>query len=160
MADVNTNVEIDDSVVSSSKVYLQRNNMTGKGMYAKHKILKDDIIETFPLVPMQYRTNYMHDKALYGMVFSNLSCQCTECIKHGHVLYIPGGYAAFYAPAHQDDSINATFDMDYPTFHGSVLATKEIAADEEIRIDLREFFFFKQYLIQKSEFNNENQSDD
>lgn len=151
-------ISVDDKNIDISKVSLMRNSRDGKGVYANQDIDKDNIIETFPVMPLQYRTQYMHDMSILSHCFCSTSCQCQECQKHGHVLYLAGGYGMFYKPS-SVENINATFKMNYPSFYGQVIATKNIAAGEEICVGLQEFYMYQIINQQKDRVAaNENRS--
>lgn len=152
------NKSVDDKNIDSSKVTLMRSSHDGKGVYTNQDIKKDDIIETFPIMPLQYRTQYMHDMSILSHCFCNASCKCQECQKHGHILYLGGGYGMFYRPSSVED-INATFQINYQLFYGQVIATKDIVAGGEICIGLQEFYMY-QIINQQKELvtKNENRS--
>lgn len=139
----------------NSKVYIQRCTKTGKGVFAKNNILKGDLIERFPVLPLEFRTKYQNDKGVIHHALVKDDCTCAECAKHGYVMYMASGYGSLYGFT-SENAANATYKIYYDNFYGEVIATQDIAANSEIQISQSESYTYKQYLINYRLFNNNN----
>lgn len=155
----NKNAERDIIKFDISKIYVNRSRTTGKGVFANIDIVAGDLIEKFPILPTQFRTRYQGDPAILMNSFIK-KCTCAECTKHGEVLHLGFGYSCLYnfVPSHQS---NATYNIGYDEFHGTVVATKNIPKDNEICIDIKESHYYTQAIAKaiEEEALNENRSE-
>jgi hypothetical protein len=157
MSDTTKN-STDDVSFESSKIYIKRSKLNGKGVYAKVDIVSGDLIEKFPLFPTQFRTRYQADPAILMNSFIK-HCTCQECTKHGSVIYLGFGYSCMY-DFKRNYECNATYSLDYDHFYGNVMATKNITKNTEISIDISESHYYTQAIAKAMEQeNNENRSE-
>lgn len=139
----------------SSKIYISKSNIHGRGILAKENIESQTTIEIFPLLPLQFRTAYQFDQTIINYALINDSCKCVECQKHGHVIYFPMGYGGLYNYAVPNHTYNAFLDVHFDELYAKIIAYKKIEKNEEITLNIEESYIFKQLEIQKK---NENQS--
>jgi SET domain-containing protein len=130
-----------DIKYDNTKVYVQFSDVHGRGVFAKNPIELHDVIETFPITPCLFRTNYQGDPTVIHYSFVNDACHCEECNKHGPLIYLSSGYANMYN--HQDpESSNARFEINFKELYGKVIANKTIKIDEEILVDYGPHYSF------------------
>ena len=117
----------------SEGVYVKFSDINGRGVFAKETFAMHEVLETFPLTPCVFRTNYQGDPTVIHYSFINDACHCEDCKKHGHVIYLSSGYGNMYN--HQDaETCNARLEMNYKELYGQVIATKTIKKDTEVTI--------------------------
>jgi SET domain-containing protein len=109
----------------------------GKGIFALEDILKDEVIEICPMVPLQHRMNYHHDQTIRDYCFAQI-CPCEECKKHGGHFLMVLGYGQVYN--HHDDN-NARISFSIPNGTALINANKDIKKGEEIFISYGENYF-------------------
>lgn len=124
-------IDIPNMRFENTKVYVKFSDIHGRGGFASKPIDLHEVIETFPLVPSVFRTNYQGDPVVIHYSFINDACPCEDCKKHGNVIYLSSGYANMYN--HQEaEYANARFEINYKELYGKIIATKTIKIDEEI----------------------------
>jgi SET domain-containing protein len=144
-------------VFDSSKIYIDKSNIHGRGVFAREDISQDEIIEIFPIVPIQFRTNYQFDPAIINYSFINDACNCEECKKHGHIIYLALGYGGLYNFANlPDNKYNAYTDINYSSYYGIIKANRNINKDEEILLNIKNSFYFKQITSYENTSNQTN----
>lgn len=127
------------------KAYVAKAKNHPRGVFAKKDIQEGETIEIFPITPIQFRTEYQFDKGVLNYVYVNDSCECQECTKHGHVMFLPMGYGGIYNFTNEAES-NAKIVMFYESFFAKVVATKNISKDEEILTNFSETYFYRQMM--------------
>lgn len=139
-----------DIKFSLSKIYVAKAKNHPRGVFAKTDIEENETIEIFPITPMQFRTEYQFDKGVLNYVYVNDSCECKECSKHGHVMFLPMGYGGIYNFTNETES-NAKIVMFYESFFAKVIATKKIEKDEEVLTNFADTYFYRQMLKSQNE---------
>jgi hypothetical protein len=116
---------------SSRFVFVTKSNVHGIGVFAAKNFQTSETIETFPIVPLYFRTHYQGDIRIldYSVV---KQCDCEECKRHGNVIYLRLGYGGIY---NHQDVFNAELIMDYKNMIGTCVATKPIQVNDEIFIN-------------------------
>lgn len=147
-----------DPEFDTSKIYVQRCLISGKGVFAKNTIIKGDLIERFPVLPLEFRTKYQNDKGVMHHSIVKDDCSCNECIKHGHVMYFAAGYGSLYGFDHESLA-NAEYKMHYDNFYGEIIAIKNIEKDTEIKTNIENSYMHKQYIVNKTIYNGDNQNE-
>ena len=116
---------------SARFVYVTKSTVHGIGVFAAKNFQASETIETFPIIPLYFRTNYQGDmRVIEHSVIKQ--CECEECKRHGHVLYMRLGYGGIY---NHQDNFNAELIMDYKNMIGTCVATKPIQVNDEIYIN-------------------------
>jgi hypothetical protein len=135
----------------SSLIYVSplENN---RGVFAKQSIFKDTIAETFPIVPLKFRTEYQFDPTIMHYSYVNDACECQECKKHGSIIYFPMGYGGMYNYS-SDQNSNITIKIHYDKFYGEVISTKDITKDEELLSKFEESYIYRQIQINSQQTN-------
>jgi hypothetical protein len=152
-----TESTLENQIYDISKIYIKRSKTTGKGVFAKTDIVEGDIIERFPLMPTQFRTRYQGDPSILMNSFIK-QCSCSECSKHGYVIYMGFGYSCLY-DFKPHFKVNATYKINYDEFFGDVIATTNISKDSEIAIDIAESHYYTQAIAKATQESNENRSE-
>lgn len=128
-----TQANIDESNIKydSYRVYSKKSEVHGLGVFAKEDIKSSEIIETFPIVPLSFRTSYQGDARIidYSVI---KQCECDECKRHGYVIFLRLGYGGIY---NHQDNFNAEIIMDYKNLIGTCRAISNISKDQEIFIN-------------------------
>lgn len=116
---------------SSRFLYVKKSDVHGIGVFASKNFQVGETIETFPIVPLFFRTHYQGDVRVvdYSVI---KSCECEECLRHGNVLYLRLGYGGIYN--HQDEH-NTEILMDYTNLIGTAKASRPIQVNDEIFIN-------------------------
>lgn len=141
-----------DLNIDVPSVYIKKSEIHGLGVFAAKHFKLGDKIETFPLMPLSFRTNYQGDPMIYNYSFVNYMCHCEECKKHGYVIYLPMGYGNLYN--HQEkQQVNAKVNTYFDSFYAEVIALKEIEKYSEIYIDYGLRYLFKDGKVLKHEDN-------
>jgi hypothetical protein len=134
-----------------SKVYIAKSYIHGRGVLARENIDSQTTIETFPIFPLQFRTNYHFDQTILNYSLVNDSCKCGECQKHGYVIYLPMGYGGLYNYAVPKELYNAFLDINFEHFYAKIIAYKNIQKDEEITLNIEDSYVYKQLEKSKNE---------
>lgn len=116
---------------SAAFVTVKQSSVHGIGVFAKKNFIPSETIETFPIVPLFFRTHYQGDARIIDYCVVK-NCECEECQKHGNILFLRLGYGGIYN--HQDE-YNAEITMDYKNLIGTCRATKHIQVNDEIFIN-------------------------
>lgn len=114
------------------KLYIKSAEHKGVGVFAKKDISKGEVVEYCPSIILGWRSKYHHDTKLLRYVFSDDSCSCQHCKKHGNLLMLPLGYGGIYNSADSKENAN----IKYHLYQGSkviiFVADKDINKDQEI----------------------------
>lgn len=119
----------------SSLIEARLSDVHFRGVFAKTKIAKDQIIEECPLVPLSNRSRYHSDPTIINYVYANKNCDCTECKTHGFIYYMVLGYGMLY---NHRENPNAKWSFDYKNYIAQLIATTDIEQQEEIFISYGE----------------------
>lgn len=139
-----------DLIIEPKNIYLQKSEIQGMGVFAGKKFELNNIIETFPLMPLSFRTNYQADPVIYNYSYVNYHCSCAECKQHGYVIYLPMGYGNMYN--HQEKTqVNARVKCYFDSFYAEVIAMKTIEQYSEIYIDYGLRYLFRDGKVLKHE---------
>lgn len=130
----------------------------GMGIFARENINKDERIEESPLLKMDWKLKYVHDKILRDYCWMNASCQCSDCKVNGPAIYLALGYGSLY---NHHDKPNTNIKLDYSKLKMTVNAKEDISAGSEIFVSYGSRYFsserrkINQNLITKEETNEE-----
>lgn len=116
--------------LSSSKI--------GLGVFATEDIEEGELVERCPMIQMAWKSNYLRDPQIYNYLYSNSSCQCDDCKRHGHSMFMVLGYGMLYN--HKDES-NAKMEFNFKNLLGDVIAKKPIKSGEEIFVNYGPIYF-------------------
>lgn len=122
----------------SKKIKLGQSTIHGTGVFAVDDIDIDEVIEVSPLIKLDWKMKYVHDKVLRDYCWMNTRCECADCKMHGPALYLGLGYSSLYN--HQDDP-TCNLMADFAKLAISIKAKKRIEKDEEIFISYGEKYF-------------------
>jgi SET domain-containing protein len=136
----------DDSTIldflPSSKIIVGHSDIHGRGVFSRVPIDKGEIIERCPLIQMEYRSKYQLDPQIFNYMYAQPPCKCNDCQNHGFIIHMVLGYGMLYN--HQDFP-NALWKFNYTQLLADVIASKDIAANEEIFVSYgNEYFIGKQ----------------
>jgi hypothetical protein len=140
-----------DPNFDNSKVYVNRSRTTGRGVFAKDKIIKGDLIERFPILPLEFRTKYQFDQGVIHHSIIKDSCQCADCAKHGYVMYYAHGFGSLYGATNKNDA-NAEYHIFYDNFYGEIIATQDIDKNQEILTDIEMSYMYKQFKMNQHKY--------
>lgn len=134
--------KITDLRIDPPSIYLEKSEIHGMGVFAAKDFKLGDVIETFPLMPLSFRTNYQGDRMIYNYSYVNYSCDCEECKKHGYIIYLPMGYGNLYN--HQEaEQVNARINTYFDSFYAEVIAMQNISKYSEIYLDYGLRYLFR-----------------
>lgn len=129
--------ELKSKGFNSSNLYIKdagKNNLgkdKGLGVFAKHKILKDEIIEYCPSIVLDWKHKFVHDASLKQYAYWH-SCECEDCKRFGATGMIPLGYGSIINTADEENNINCKY-VTIPALKLIVFyAVKNIDKNEEI----------------------------
>ena len=124
--------------IVSHKIQLHHSTVSGLGVFARDKIIENELIERFPLVPLAWRARYVGDPMIWRHIIpSSKDCKCSDCKNHGLMLNLCLGYGAVYN--HQDEP-NAVFKINHEKLYVDVIALKDISVDSEIFVSYGDNF--------------------
>jgi len=149
MIDTKSKHSVDELIINPPDIYIQKSEIHGLGVFAAKDFKLGNTIETFPLMPMAFRTNYQGDPIVYNYTYVNYMCKCDECKRHGYVLYLPMGYGNMYN--HQEELFNAKVETHFDSFYAEVIATKQIDKYSEIYINYGSRYLFRDGKVLKHE---------
>ena len=131
-----TTIDYDESF--SKFVYVKKSDVHGIGVFSDKNFKPAETIEVFPIIPLYFRTYYQGD--LRVVDYSTIKyCECSECKRHGNVIYLRLGYGGIYN--HQDFN-NAEITIDFNKMIGTCVATKDIELNSEIFINYGPAYHF------------------
>lgn len=143
---------ISELIIQPPNVYIQKSEIHGMGVFAAKDFKLGDIIETYPLMPLSFRTNYQGDPTIYDYSYVNYACECAECKRHGYVVYLPMGYGNLYN--HQEHNrVNAKIKNYFDSFYAEVVAMQHIDKYSEIYIHYGFRYLFKDGKVLRHENN-------
>ena len=122
----------------SEKTKLQPSPVHGTGVFACQNINKDEVIEVSPLLRLDWKLKYMHDRVIRDYCWMNKSCQCDDCKIHGPALYLALGYGSLY---NHHDTPNANVKLDYTKGTITIVALQEINSGDEIFVSYGAKYF-------------------
>lgn len=128
----------DFSFVEKSKVCIAHSKIHGRGVFAVEDIVSGELIERCPLIPMENRSKYHTDGAVWRYCYPKPYCECSECKNHGFLFFMVLGNGMIYN--HQDNN-NAEWSFDYKKLYSDVVATRDIKKGEEIFVNYGEKYF-------------------
>ena len=120
---------------SSSLVEVRLSDVHFRGVFSTQKIVKDQIIEECPLVPLSNRSKYHNDATIINYVYANKNCDCDECKKHGFMYYMVLGYGMLY---NHEANPNAQWKFNYKEFIARLVALTDIEQSKEIFVSYGE----------------------
>lgn len=103
--------------------------VSGRGVFATGDIQQGELIERCPMVQLNFRSKYHKDPQLFTYLYTNGSCQCEECKRHGNHMYMVLGYGMLY---NHQDAPNANWRFNWAENIADLIAQTDIAAGEEI----------------------------
>lgn len=112
--------------------------VTGRGVFAVGDISKGELIERCPMVQLAFRTKYHKDPQLFTYLYTNGSCQCEECKRHGNHMYLVLGYGMLY---NHQDAPNANWRFNWADGIADLVAQQDIAAGDEIFVSYGANYF-------------------
>lgn len=127
-----------ENFVISNKIKLQHSSVHGIGVFATEIIDENEIIEISPILQLEWKLKYVHDKVIRDYCWMNTSCQCQDCKIHGPSLYIAFGYGSMY---NHHDTPNTSVFLDYQNKKIQITANKKIEAGEEIFVTYGSKYF-------------------
>lgn len=122
----------------SAKIEVRESPIHGYGVFAKEKIAKGELIEELRLLALQFRSKYSHDTVLRDYVWSDQSCSCDECNKHGFKQYLALGCGSLY---NHSDIPNTLQVLNFTTEVMTITARENIMKDEEIFVTYGELYW-------------------
>lgn len=138
MKGVATKIE-ENKLYQSDKIYIKYScPELGYGVFAKKFIDTNEIIERVPIVPLNWRSNYICEPQIRKYLYQDSSCKCEECQRNGNRMYIVMGYGMMY---NHKKEFNAMWNFDYENFIAELKATKTIESEEEIFINYGNKYF-------------------
>jgi len=117
---------------TENKLYLKSAGHKGIGVFAKRDIKNNEIIEYCPCIKLGWRSNYHHDQKLLSYTFTDESCDCEHCLKHGNLLFMPLGYGNIYNSADKEENANLKYYIIQSSKVIIFIATKDINKDDEL----------------------------
>lgn len=112
-----------------TKIELGYSGIHGRGVFATNDIKKGELIERCPMIQLAFRTKYHKDPQLFNYLYTNSSCPCEECKRHGNHMYMVLGYGMLY---NHQDAPNANWSFNWPANVADLIAQKDIATGDEI----------------------------
>lgn len=125
----------------TDKVFLKRSKETGKGVFLKHGVKAGDIIERFPLIPLQFKLRYHSDPSILMNTFEK-KCDCQDCTRHGNTIFLGGGYSNYYNFV--EVGFNASYDFHFEEYYGNVIAKVDMPAGQQVALHLSEAHHYYQ----------------
>jgi SET domain-containing protein len=127
-----------ENFIISNKIKLQQSSIHGIGVFAKETIEENEIIEISPLLQLEWKLKYVHDRIVRDYSWMNNSCQCQDCKMHGPSLYMALGYGSMY---NHHDNPNTSVFLDYKDKKIQITANKKIEVGEEIFVTYGSKYF-------------------
>lgn len=112
-----------------TKIELGYSDVHGRGVFATNDIKKGELIERCPMIQLAFRTKYHKDPQLFNYLYTNSSCGCEECQRHGNHMYMVLGYGMLY---NHQDAPNANWSFNWSANVADLIAQKDIATGTEI----------------------------
>jgi SET domain-containing protein len=110
----------------------------GLGVFATEDIKEGELIERCPMIEMGWKSRYVGDPQIFNYLYSNQSCKCDDCKKHGNAMYMVLGYGMLY---NHRDIPNTIWVFSYKKLLGDVVAIDNIKAGEEIFVSYGKDYF-------------------
>ena len=115
--------------IDTHKTKLGHSTIGGVGVYATENIKQFELIERCPLVPLEFRSKYIGDRAIWKYCYSKPLCDCADCKSHGFVMYMVLGHGMIYN--HQDQN-NAEMKFNHKDLYVDIVSSVDISANQEI----------------------------
>lgn len=136
-------IEKSKTYYTPNKVIYSKSNVHGLGVLAAQDIKKGEVIEKCPMIPLSFRARYHTDPQIYKYLYPQPMCECSECKNHGFIFHMILGYGMLY---NHDAEPNGEWVYDWKQFFATIIATKNIAQNEEIFVDYdKKYFIGKQF---------------
>lgn len=141
----------------SEKIKLGKSPVHGTGVFAFENINKDEVIEVSPLLKLDWKMKYTHDRVIRDYCWMNTSCQCADCKMNGPALYIALGYGSLY---NHHDSPNCNVKLDYKNATITISAKEDIQKGNEIFVSYGSKYFSSEYRKAKQSNSTKEETDE
>ncbi len=122
----------------SEKIKLQASPVHGTGVFAAQNINSNEVIEVSPLLRLDWKLKYTHDRVIRDYCWMNKSCQCEDCKINGPALYIALGYGSLY---NHHDNPNTNVVLEYNKGIMIVTTKTNINSGDEIFVSYGSKYF-------------------
>jgi len=129
-------IEID--YFQSKKIIVNNSEIHFRGVFATEDIESEELIERCPMVPLAFRSRYQSDPQIWDYLYSQKTCECNECKKHGFLFYMVLGYGMIY---NHQDTPNTKWHFDYNNLVADVISQRKILKGEEIFVSYGTSYF-------------------
>ncbi len=112
----------------------------GRGVFATTNIQAGELVERCPIVILEHRYKYHHDPQIHRYLYTQRKCDCTDCKRHGPLMYMVLGYGMMY---NHQKSPNTRWHFYHKQKYADVIASKFIKTGEEIFVSYGHNYFNK-----------------
>lgn len=120
------------------KLAIKHSKVGGVGVFATDDIQEQELIEKCVVVPLENRSKYHTDGAIWSYCFTKPLCECNECKRHGFMFLMVLGHGMIYN--HQDDH-SADMLFDYKNMIVDIVANRKINKGDEIFVSYGNKYF-------------------
>lgn len=128
----------DSNEIYMNAITVKNSEVHGRGVFATKDVADSELIEVAPLVRLEWKLKYIHDRVIRDYCWMNTKCDCQDCRMNGPALYLAMGYGSIY---NHHDSPNTKIELDYDNFLLKVYASKDIKNGQEIFVSYGERYF-------------------
>lgn len=126
------------SYIPPDKITVGYSDVEGIGVFAVKDISEGDIVERCPMVDFGWRSQYLNDPTIWQYCYFQPKCDCNDCKNHGSIVWMVLGYGMLY---NHQDMPNTKWSFNYKERYADVVASKNIAAGEEIFVSYGSTYF-------------------